>query len=363
LLLRNPHDCIVFFDEPELHLHPELSFRLLKALQVIGLRNQFFFLTHSADIISSAIEHSVVFLAPRPSGENQAVLLGTSDEAIAALHELGQSLGIISLGRRIVLIEGTESSLDKDTYGAILQSRFPSLVLAPSGSRQTILGFGRIVEDVLSKTLWGLDFFMLADRDNSLPEAVLADLEAQAKGRLKFLPRLHLENYFLDEFVLASAFEDLSPVSDWRRDPAQIRERLLSLARDLIPLAVNRWLGAQLRALVGEVDVTLKGVTHPSPDAFLADLAPRVSAENKRLSSHMSTTILDGEVRRRWQELSNALLSDDWKSLFPGKILLAQFAASAGIKAGFLKNAYMAAARRSTIDPFADIAKIFHQWT
>jgi predicted ATPase len=24
-LLRNPEDCIVFFDEPELHLHPELS--------------------------------------------------------------------------------------------------------------------------------------------------------------------------------------------------------------------------------------------------------------------------------------------------------------------------------------------------
>ena len=329
-----------------------MSFRLLKALQVIGLRNQFFFLTHSADIISSAIEHSVVFLAPRPSGENQAVLLGTSDEAVAALHELGQSLGIISLGRRIVLIEGTEGSLDKDTYGAILQSRFPSLVLAPSGSRQTILGFGRIVEDVLSKTLWGLDFFMFADRDNSLPEDILADLEAQGKGRLKFLPRLHLENYFLDEFVMAAAFEDLAPVSDWRRDPAQIRERLSSIAtplsRDLIPLAVNRWLGAQLRALVGEVDVTLKGVTHPSPESFLADLAPRVSAENKRLSSHISTTILDGEVHRRWQELSNALLSDDWKRLFPGKILLAQFASSAGIKPGFLKNAYMAAARRST---------------
>jgi alkylhydroperoxidase/carboxymuconolactone decarboxylase family protein YurZ len=28
-LLRRPRDCIVFFDEPELHLHPELSYKLL----------------------------------------------------------------------------------------------------------------------------------------------------------------------------------------------------------------------------------------------------------------------------------------------------------------------------------------------
>jgi predicted ATPase len=31
-LLRNPSDCIVVFDEPELHLHPELSYRLIQTL-------------------------------------------------------------------------------------------------------------------------------------------------------------------------------------------------------------------------------------------------------------------------------------------------------------------------------------------
>ncbi len=40
-LLQNPTDCIVVFDEPELHLHPELSYRLLSAqydCAVLGLR-------------------------------------------------------------------------------------------------------------------------------------------------------------------------------------------------------------------------------------------------------------------------------------------------------------------------------------
>src|SRR5207244_9851363 len=40
-LLREPSDCIVFFDEPELHLHPELSHKLIQVLQSIGARNQF----------------------------------------------------------------------------------------------------------------------------------------------------------------------------------------------------------------------------------------------------------------------------------------------------------------------------------
>jgi energy-coupling factor transporter ATP-binding protein EcfA2 len=185
LLLREPEDCIIFFDEPELHLHPELSFRLLKTLQTIGARNQFILCTHSADILSGAIEHSVVFIAPRPKGQNQGILINTADDSVTALKELGQSLGVISLGRRIVLIEGKDTSIDRDTYGAILQGRFPSLVLAPSGSRQTILSFSRILEDVLDKNVWGIDFFMVADRDNSLPDEVLNELEKRANGRLR----------------------------------------------------------------------------------------------------------------------------------------------------------------------------------
>ena len=52
--LRNPRDCIVLFDEPELHLHPELASRFLLALQRIGNRNcSSSFTSHSPDLIVS----------------------------------------------------------------------------------------------------------------------------------------------------------------------------------------------------------------------------------------------------------------------------------------------------------------------
>jgi len=63
-LLRRPRDCIVFFDEPELHLHPELSYKLVQTLSTIGANNQFVFTTHSPDIITASLDRSVIFLGP-----------------------------------------------------------------------------------------------------------------------------------------------------------------------------------------------------------------------------------------------------------------------------------------------------------
>lgn len=133
-ILRAPSDCIIFFDEPEIHLHPELSYRLLQTLKSFGSRNQFFFCTHSPDIITASLENTVVFISPSgvlPSGDfkNQAIVVAEDDDTNSALRLLGQSIGIVSLGKKIVLIEGAASSLDKQTYGFILKNQFPNLVL------------------------------------------------------------------------------------------------------------------------------------------------------------------------------------------------------------------------------------------
>lgn len=296
LLVRQPQDCIVLFDEPELHLHPELSFRLLKTLQVIGSRNQFVLFTHSSDIISSAMENSIIFVAPKPPGENQAVAVRSSDDTVTALRQLGQSLGVISLGRRIVLIEGAETSIDRDTYGAIVQDRYPGLVLAPSGSRSTILSFNQLLDDVLNKTVWGIEFFMLADRDNSLLPAYLGDLETRSQGRLRFLPRLHVENYFLDEHTIALSFADLVPAADWRRDPSIVRTRLLDIARHAIPVAVNQWISTQLRSLIGEVDVAAREVAEADLQDLLAKVNDTTSNEAHRIRSYLEPRVITQQI-------------------------------------------------------------------
>lgn len=134
-ILRKPKNCIVIFDEPEIHLHPELSFKMIQTLKTVGPNNQFIFLTHSPDIISSSLDNSVVFLSPPKAEEdfNQGIKVTEEDETNQALRLLGHSIGIVALGKKIVLVEGKESSLDKQVYGSIIKDQFPELVLVPTG--------------------------------------------------------------------------------------------------------------------------------------------------------------------------------------------------------------------------------------
>lgn len=362
LLLHAPEDCIIFIDEPELHLHPELSFRLLKTLQTIGSRNQLVLCTHSSDIISASIEHSVVFVRSPRDESNQAILIKLNDQTVTALRELGQSLGVISLGRKIVLIEGKERGLDKDTIGTIVQGRFPGLVLVPSGSRQTILSFADVSENVLDKTLWGIEFLMLADRDSSLPATDLSQLEKTSGGRLRFLPRYHVENYFLDEATITGIFREMVPPEHWLRNQDEIRRKLIRIARECVPLAVNLSLSTQIRTQIGEVDASLKGVVGMQRDEFVQKIVPRAAEEEKRINGFLDAKRVGELATQRWAELEAILdkPGDDWKREFPGKILVGRLVSEAGLDKGFFVNLYLSVARRDGLRCFQEIIDILN---
>lgn len=362
-LLRSPRDCIVFFDEPELHLHPELSYKLVQVLQGIGENNQFIFTTHSPDIITSALDRSVVFLAPANTDVpvegaepmNQAIAVAESDETHQALKLLGQSIGIVALGRRIVLVEGASSSLDKQTYGSILQQRYPGLVLVPSGGKHAIESFQLVHEAVLSKSLWGVDFFMVCDGD-SRPTGTAA-----VGGRLALLPRYHVENYFLDEHIWAVAFAELVTEASWLRNAAQIREKLRELAREQVPYAVALKIGADLRQQAGNVSVSAKQCHNMEVEQLVAALESQLSAEQERLEGVLDLASVSSRVEHEFAAIMTSLDSDTdvWKTLIPGKPLISRFANSVGVKPGHAKSLYVNRATLADHDPFADIVAIF----
>jgi len=364
LLLHEPSDCIIFFDEPEMHLHPELSFRLLRTLKSVGERNQFIFCTHSPDIITESLNHSVVFIKPPDGDNNQALSVEKDDPKATALSLLGQNLGVIALGRKIVLIEGREASLDKQTYGEIVGNEFPQYVLVPSGARQTILSFSKVIDDVLSKAIWGIDFFMICDGDSSLPDEVMRELIAKSLGRLAFLPRYHLENYFLDENIIAKMFTKMESKDSWLREPQQIREKLKQIARDSIPYAIQLWLGAFLRSKVGEIEVSVKGVDGMNLEQYTKQLEEPILTENKRISSVLSSEQIKATVEERWNLINRLIDSDneDWKKTIPGRIICNKFSNVASISPGRFKTLYINQVREEGLNPFGDIINIFKTW-
>jgi hypothetical protein len=361
-LLRNPSNSIVIFDEPELHLHPELSYKLLQALKTVGDNNQFIYCTHSPDIITASLDHSVVFVGPpKEPLQNQALVVREDDETHQALKLLGQSIGIVALGKRLVLIEGTEASLDKQAYGSILKNRFPGLVQVPSGGKGMITSFASILGSVLEQSIWGVEFFMLCDRDAIPSGLAIADVEVASKGRLRVLSRYHLENYFLDEHVLAAAFASMEPPESWLRNPVQIRAKLRELAGPMVSYTAALDEAASYRNRVGYIDLMPKGSHGKTAEELIVLMGAKATAEVARVSGLLDVAKIDESVKLQMTVIQRSLDADDdiWKQLIPGKQLFSKFSAAAKLDAGRVKTLYLREAERSARSPFQDIIDIF----
>lgn len=362
-ILRGPSHSIIIFDEPELHLHPELSYKLLQTLSRIGESNQFIFSSHSPEIISSSLENTVVFITPaREEDHNQAIMVHRDDETHHALQTLGQSIGIISLGKKLVLIEGEESSLDKQTYGAILKNRFPEFVLVPVGGKDTLRSFDEIKRSILDRTLWGVEFFLICDRDaqNLLGRAAT---DEAVTTRMRSLRRYHLENYFLDERVLADVFALIEPPQSWLRDSQKIKEKLLEIARSVVPYAVALNVNASIREIVGNVSIMPKGVDRAESADDLVDLMrARLELEARRVSEGLSQEKVEMLIRQDFSRLMDAVDRDlpAWRSDLPGRNILNMFASRAHIQVGRLKQMYLRVA--DGYQPFDDIFDIFENF-
>jgi hypothetical protein len=288
---------------------------------------------------------------------NQAILVREDDETNQALRLLGQSIGIIALGKKLVLIEGEHSSLDKDVYGSIVRDRYPDLVMVPSGGKHVVQSFELLTEAVLSKTLWGVEFFMLCDRDS----APVMPAGTVPHTRLRVLSRYHLENFFLDETTWAYAFADIESPSHWLRNATGVRERLRELAREIASYATALAVTAELRQEAGNVDAMPKGCHGRSLDEVIDLLTAGATNERSRIETVLDESRIRSAATKYHETLLASIDDDteDWKSLVPGKSLLAQFASAAGVQRGRMKNLYLSAAREQESDPFVEIDRIF----
>ncbi|MEW6739310.1 MAG: AAA family ATPase [Nitrospirota bacterium] len=363
-ILRNPSDCIVFFDEPELHLHPELSYKLLQTLRSIGSNNQFILSTHSPDIITASLDNSVIFIAASTEQENnQAIVVKEDDETNQALKSLGQSIGIIALGKKIVLIEGSSTSLDKQVYGMIIKDRFPNLVLVPSGGKTAITSFSTLADNVLERTIWGVEFFMLCDRDALSPSS-LKELKQTNNGRLRVLGRHHLENYFMDEDIWAKVFSCMEPDGSLLRSPTEIKNKFKEIASEMISYAAALTVSSCFREQVGKLDIMPKDCYGKNEEQLIELLSKKSSVEKVRINGILDSEKVVIAIREAVSLLNKSLTedSDDWKSLIPGKQLLNIFASKVKMNVGRLKLLYLKESEKQEYNPFDEIVKIFSEF-
>lgn len=315
---------VFIIDEPELHLHPTLTFKLIESLKSIGEHtNQFIFLTHSADLISTYYSTgNVFFIDTNQSGANQAHRLSELDTSHHALVQLiGENLGLFAVGKKIVFIEGESSSIDRLTYHKIGRSVNPELIFSPVGSVVN-MGTLKVVEQQLRNSLFGVDMYMLRDRDGLRQDQID---ELEKNGRMFCLKRRHIENYFLDENILKKVAIHLylNKVGVDVSVP-HIAKELKRIAEETIGFNLYKnfkeYVGANYSIKVPKIK-KIEAMTLTDVKVEISNgLESNINALSTELAKAKTIDWLDTEQIR----LEKLLQTDEWKLEFQGKIIFSR---------------------------------------
>jgi energy-coupling factor transporter ATP-binding protein EcfA2 len=358
LVWKKMTHSIIMIDEPELHLHPTLAFRLIETLKGFGGgTNQLFLFTHSADLISTYYSTGNVFFidsgsAAPPNQAHQLSGLATAHGAVA--RAAGANLGLFAVGKRLVFVEGREASVDRLVYHKVAQIAFPDSYIMPIGSVENIIALKSVIDE-LTNAIFGIDLFLVRDRDG-LSDSVITSL--QSNRRFRCLTRRHIENYLLDEDVLSNVATALY-LAEEKRDANRIRNAIKDIASSILMTAVLWNVREQIRALGALNQPKVHGIEQMSRDDLATKLSEEVERELTGISGALNASELRKLVINEHTKLTAALSSDGWMKLFPGKIIFNRFCGEVfQVESASVREAYTDIAMRTKREVFQDIIEI-----
>jgi len=312
---------IVIVDEPDLHLHPTLTFQLIESLKSIGDHtNQFIFLTHSSDLITTYYSTGdVYFIDSIQDGTNQAHRLkDLVNEHQDLVPLIGQNIGLFAVGKKLVFVEGEDSSIDRLSYQKIAQTIDPEIRIIPAGSVLNIMTLNSI-EEQIRKSIFGIELYMIRDRDGLEPTQV-ASLEKN--GRIKILKRRHIENYFLDEEVLfkvAVKFYVTSKIPTLSQEV--IKNGIMDIAKG--SLGYNIYKNSKEYLIINHFlkAPSIKSLEKLSFDQIKSAIVAEIATNTEQLASGLTTPLVEKWLNKEEASLNAKLKNGQWINDYQGKYI------------------------------------------
>lgn len=353
---------VIIVDEPELHLHPTLTFKLIETLKAIGDHtNQFIFLTHSADLISTYYSTgNVYFIDAEQTGSNQAHQLSQLNHSHKELVQLiGENLGLFAVGKKLVFVEGEDSSIDRLTYHAIAQKFLPEAKIVPVGSVENVITLNAF-EQQIRESIFGIDLYMIRDRDGLSQEQINA---IEGGGKIKCLKKRHIENYFLNAEVLFKVAEKLY-LTTTNTDLSQefIENKLKEIAQESLGynllqntkefLATNHYFKIP----------TVKDLDKKNLDEIKAAIIAGINDSLTELSNALTEATLNTWLDEEKKKLEAALTDDTWVNEFHGKIIFSKICSVMGGELLQVRQAYVDTVLEEKPEVFDEIKVIFESF-
>ena len=351
---------IIIVDEPELHLHPTLTFKLIETLKAVGDHtNQFIFLTHSADLISTYYSTGdVYFVDAIQNGANQAHRLSELNHSHKDLVKIiGENLGLFAVGKKLIFVEGENASIDRLTYHSIAQKYLPEAKIVSIGSVENIITLNS-VEEQIRNSIFGIDFYMIRDRDG-LSDTQIQSIESN--GKIRCLKKRHIENYFLDAEILFNVSEKLYITSV---NPAItkdfIENELRKIATEMLSINLLQNIKEYLKLNHNFTIPNVNSAGKKDAEIIKAEMIKGAQESVAQLTIDLSQTNLGAWIDEEAAKLNKALLGEEWKDEFHGKIIFSKLCSDV-LKEDSLKvrQAYVDVALSEKPEIFNDIINFF----
>ncbi len=245
------------------------------------------------------------------------------------------------------------------TYHAVAQSVDTEMKIIPVGSVFNLMTLNSI-EEQIRNSIFGVEIYMIRDRDG-LSDSQITGIEKS--GRIRFLRRRHIENYFLDEEILLKVAEQLYLTkTNPSLNSATIKDETKRIAEESINYNIfknfKEYLGQNHHFNPPKVQEVEAKTTAEVKQELIRAVAENLNKLSVELEERTISAWLDSEE----EKLRKMLETDEWKLSFQGKLIFSKVCS--GVLKGHalrIKQAYVDIALSQKPEVLNDLIDIFKE--
>jgi predicted ATPase len=320
LLKLHPDNSIILYDEPDLHLNQEVQRKIVPLLREIGKNTQLWTATHSFEVMDS-VGYNELFRLENYSGKNQIARVFSDEEKYNTFRSVAGDVGIVTLGQKIVFLEGTEWT-DKHILETFFEEVRGKVVFVPSRSVKEVMGIGQKILELLRTSPIFNFYYAIRDRDfMSLPER--ESIIESGNQRLYVLERYHIENYLIDYEVIYEVLrKNFTPCPCSSQE--DVRQKIVHILHEesdrFLSMMVKHEVNKELRQVYFDIGF-------PKIEEQALEQSNKVRG---RLLSLLEDKSIAAIIERKKDVLKDAIDSDKWCKMLPGREILRLFLAKYG---------------------------------
>jgi predicted ATPase len=341
---HNVENAIIVIDEPELHLHPELSRLLIRNIKSIRKGNQIWIATHNSEIIDEAGRDRVIYVTRDLATRKAKFVSGDNEEdVIIQLKNLFGYSGYIGVAKNLVFLEGDNSSPDRKFYSTLFPKDNSNFKLIPSSGSDNLNRINGAILSIMDANLGWMNFFLIRDRDYLTPEMV-TKYRSHSSGKVFVLDKHEIENYLLNFGIISTVLSEIFSIT---KSEEEIKEMLYAIAIKLSSQVVRDMISFRLNLNLKPQDFSIGKVLNG--DAYFEKqdngcqikedksqiIKSKFTSTSDEISTSLTTALsaesIESIISDCEYEVKTSLDSDDWMNLFPGKELLETLSKTLGV--------------------------------